>query len=432
MRRMTKAMLILSAAGLTAAAHAQDVRNEGAGSRRADLDRMIYQPAPVETILGASTWAGEKPSAADLSGKPVLVFTFAEWYRPSHSAAMLAKRLKEQNPDLVVIGVHASDGWDEASSFAEKRKLSFPIAKDEGGSIRDALKVDQDPDIYVIDRSGNMRYADITTDTAQAAVEKVVGEDMDQAANARTLIEQERSRERLESRRSGQINQNISLQNLPKIPFTAPTPEQYASTNWPKIDEELLENASSLEELTPPFTVPDGEWMNGKPDTEGKVIVAYIWHPAARHVMNSLMPKMESLHKQQGRDVAVMGFMMPVADERRNNRGGGGLITDEFRDIPITMEGMKRGIGSRQYTHSLMPIGGSPLPDVGDARRSRNNIDMLGRVIVVSSDGRVRRSVEDYREWASVQQAVDHLLRVDPGVRARREAERRYIQNAGN
>lgn len=432
MRRMTKAMLILSAAGLTAAAHAQDVRNEGAGSRRADLDRMIYQPAPMETILGASTWAGEKPSAADLSGKPVLVFTFAEWYRPSHSAAMLAKRLKEQNPDLVVIGVHASDGWDEATSFAEKRKLGFPIAKDEGGSIRDALKVDQDPDIYVIDRSGNMRYADITTDSAQTAVEKVVGEDMEQAASARTLIEQERERLRMESRRSGQINQNISLQNLPNIPFTAPTPEQYASTNWPKIDEELLENASSLEELTPPFAVPDGEWMNGKPDTEGKIIVAYAWHPVGRPIMNELMPRMESLHKQQGRDVAVMGFLAPVVDDRNSGRRGGNLITDEFRDLPITKEGIQEAIGNRRYTHSLLAVPGNPFPPVGNSRSSRNNLDTIGHVIVVSSDGRVRRSVDDYREWASVQQAVDHLLRVDPGVRARREAERRYIQNAGN
>ncbi len=434
MRLLGKAVLTISALGLMASASAQDVRNEGAGSRRDALDMMIFQPAPTDDLLAASDWIGDKPTAASLNGKPVLVFTFAEWYRPSHTAAMLGKRLKDQHPDLVIIGVHDSEGWDEAKAFAEKRKLGFSVALDTDGAIRDSFMVDQDPDVFVIDRAGNLRFADITTDSVAAAVEIVASESSQEARSAEANQAEAMRSARAAQRRAGGINQSISLDNLPKIPFTAPTAEQYAATNWPKIDRELLEGASSIEELTPPFAAPDGEWLNGKPDTEGKVTLAYVWHPDARDVVNDLMVRMEDIHKQQSRDIAVMGFMIPhSANSNRSRNGrGSGLITDDFLDIPISKDGMRRSLGSKQFTHSLLANQGSPMPTVGDGRnRGRNNSDVFGRVIIVSSDGRVRRSVDDFRNWGEIQQAIDHLLRVDPGVKARRAAEARYIRGNG-
>lgn len=431
MRLLGKAILTISASALMASAAAQDVRNEGAGSRREALDQMIFETAPTDALLGASDWIGEKPSAAALNGKPVLVFTFAEWYRPSHSAAMLAKRLKEEHADLVVIGVHDSEGWDEAKAFAEKRKLGYSIALDADGSIHKTLMVDQDPDVYIIDRAGNLRYADITTDSVAAAVEVVVSESVEDARNAEANLADARRTQRASQRRAGGINQSVSLDNLPKIPFTAPTAEEYASTNWPKIDKELLESAQSIEQLTPPFQVPDGEWLNGKPDADGKIIVAYVWNPSDRIVMNDLMVRMEDLHKQRGRDIAVMGFLVRMGQERNSRNGG--LIRDEFRDLPISKEGMLTALGQRQLTQSLLASPqGSPLPVVGNSRgRGRDGADTNGRVIIVSSDGRVRRSVDNFRNWGDITQAIDHLLRVDPGVKARREAEDRYIRGNG-
>lgn len=430
MRLMSKAILTVSAAGLVGLAQAQDVRNEGVGQRRFALDKMVFNPAPIDAILNASEWFGEKPTAADLSGKPVLVFSFSEWYRQSHSAAMLAKKLKSQHSDLVVIGVHDADGWDEAIAFAEKRKLGFPIVRDTDSLIRTEFMVDQDPDVYVIDRSGNLRFADIATDSVTRAVEIVAGEDASVAANAESTLAAQRAQARAEARRSGAINQDASLDNLPTIPFTPPSAEDYAKTNWPKHSTALLEEASSIAELTPPFAVPDGEWLNGKPETAGKITVAYVWHPADREVVNDLMIRMEDIHKRQGRDIAVMGFMIPNEASQRRGRNGGGLIVDEFLDVPISLQGMKDSLGNRKLTQSLLAIQGSPMPMIGQRRGGRNNTDTFGRVIVVSSDGRVRRSAL-WTDWGEVQQAIDHLLRVDPGVKARRKAEERYIRGNG-
>ena len=432
MRLMSKAILTVSAAGLVGLAQAQDVRNEGAGQRRAALDRMVFQQAPVNVILNAAEWHGEKPSAADLNGKPVLVFTFAEWYRPSLAAARLAKRLQSKHSDLMVIGVHDADGWDEAVAYADKHELGFPIVRDADSLIRTEFMVDQDPDMYVIDRAGGLRYADIATDSTAKAVEIVAAEDSTSASNAEANLAQQQAMARAEARRSGAINQNASLDNLPKIPFTPPSAEQYAATNWPKIDPELLENASSLEQLTPPFALPDGDWINGKPDTDGKILVAYSWHPLNSDVMNELMPRMEDIHLQQGRDVVVAGFLRPLSDNRRSGRNGGGLIRDEFRDLPISTEGIKEALGDQKFDQHLLASGSAAFPAIGN-NRSRRNADSgnVGEVIIVSSDGRVRRFVPYYSDWGEVQQALDHLLRVDPGVKARRKAEERYIRGNG-
>lgn len=430
MRQKCSMVAAVFAAGLIGSAQAQDVRNEGTGSRRAALDAMIYEAAPIDAVLSQSEWVGTAPSAAELNGKVVMLVTWAEWYRPSHSAAMLARRLLDQHGDegLAVIGVHDGEGWGEVAGFAEKRKLGFPIVRDADGSIRKTLHVDQDPDIYVIDRVGNMRYADITTETATQAVEALIAEDQDAAAGARDTLNAERARQRAEARRAGAINQNVSLENLPVIPFTKPSPEAYAAVNWPKIDEELLEEASSYEELTPPLPMPDGEWINGKPNIDGKVVVLYVWHPVDRDVMNDLMLRMEDLHKQQGRDVAVMGIMIPLENNNRS-RNNGGLIVDKTRDVPITKSGMEFALGNRRLTQSLLAVPGIAMPQIGRNRRSNEAIP-IGTVYIASTDGRIRRATH-WTEWSKVQQAIDHLLRVDPGVKARRQAEEMYIRGGG-
>lgn len=427
-QKLSCAVAVL-AAGLVGAAGAQDVRNEGTGERRVALDKMVYAPAPIQTLLGGTEWIGQAPTAADLSGKVLMVVTWAEWYKPSHAGAMLAQRLLAQHgpSGLVVVGVHDKDGWEAAGEFAAARKLAYPIVRDADGAVRQALMVDQDPDIYVIDRAGNVRYADITTETAGAAVESLVNEDQASAASAMQLVEAKKAQERAEARRSGSINQSVTLENMPVIPFTKPTPEQYAATNWPKIDEELLREAQSIDQLTPPLPIPDGEWLNGKPNTEGKIIVLYVWHPADRDSATALMDRMEDLHRQRGRDIAVMGVMGPIGDNR-SRRNDGGLIADKFLDIPITLEGMRAAMGAKRVTQPLIATSAFAAPEIG---RNRGRSDSItGMVFVASSDGRVRRAAS-WRTWSQVQQAIDHLLREDPGVKARREAEDRYIRGNG-
>ncbi|MEL6498934.1 MAG: TlpA disulfide reductase family protein [Planctomycetota bacterium] len=420
----TFAAVVGSLAALGAAGQA--VINEGTGARRAALDKMVYQPAPTRTILQKDEWIGDAPTLGDISGRPMLVFTWAEWYRPSHSVAMLAKRLGEEFPDLVVVGVHDDEGWDEAQTFAERRKLGFPVVRDTDGSIRGELKSDQDPDVYVFDRAGQVRYADITTESVRAAVQEVAGEDAAAAASVESTRAQRRADAERERRLSRGINERIDLDAGLNVPFVKPPAEEYAAVEWPTKEVSERERRRNRRGDTGPVSiaVPPSGWFNDRaPNTEGRVVVMYLWHPVARWSIDDLMVRIDDLQRTYSRDVVVVGALIPVVDTSRRR---GSEPTDPLFQLPISNETIDQYVGSRRLAHYLIPLEGSPMPSL-DTRNRRDPLALIGSVGIISSDGVLRRQ-ELFTDWDDLRRALDTTLRVDPGVKARRAAEDAFIR----
>lgn len=407
---------------------AQGVVNEGSGSRRESLDRMIFQPAPLADVLTGDEWIGETPTLASLSGRPILIFSWAEWYRPSHTVAMLAQRLAGEFDDLAVIGIHDAEGWDEAKTFAERRKLSFPIVHDASGSIRSALKIDQDPDVFVVDRAGQMRYADITTESIRIAVAEVAGEDTEAASGVEARLAGQRAEVERASRSSRGINKSVAFDGTLNVPFAKPTAEEYAATAWPKKDTSDEDRRRNRRGNDGPVSVPEfseGWFRDRAPSSDGRVRVVYLWHPVYRDSMDDLMIKMDALQRRMARDVVVEGALVPVADQRRRSNEP----EDPMRSLPIDTNTIERFIGGRQLDHYLVAASGSPLPPL-DGQRTRDQLSLLGSVGVVSTDGILRR-LEHFTNWDEFRRALDTTLRVDPGVKARREAEDAFIRAGG-
>ncbi len=429
MNRTIHRCTMILAATAAVGAMSQSVVNEGTGSRRAALDKMVYQPAPTALILQGAEWIGTAPTLGDISGRPMLVFTWAEWYRPSHTVAMLAKRLGEEFPDLVVVGVHADEGWDQAKTFAEQRSLGFPIVRDADGSIRKELQVDQDPDVYVFDRAGQVRYADITTESMRAAVEEVAGEDTDaasniQAARAAGMAEAERQR-----RLSQGINTGVGLDTVLNVPFAKPTPEEYAAVAWPERELTDEERRRNRRDEAGPVSVQlptTGYFRDRVPNANGRVVVMYLWHPAERYTIETVMPMMDRVQQQYARDVVVVGVMVPFAgdDRRRRNEE-----LPPIFNVPSNLDTVNQYVGSRELNHYLLPLEGSPLPPV-DGNRRRNDTATFGSIGIISTDGVLRR-IEMFSEWEQLRRALDTTLRVDPGVKARRAAEDVFIRSGG-
>src|SRR5690606_34092120 len=148
---------------LAGTALAQNVVREGAGTRRQQLDDMELKPFPAEAWGHLSQWTGEpvQPGA----GEPALIVTFASWYAPSMTGVSIAQRMPERDAEqgLKAVAGHDSRGYEDAAEVLEQRKITIPVALDAEGKFRQALKVDQDPDFYIIDRAGRLRYADIDT-----------------------------------------------------------------------------------------------------------------------------------------------------------------------------------------------------------------------------------------------------------------------------
>ncbi|MEL7482971.1 MAG: TlpA disulfide reductase family protein [Planctomycetota bacterium] len=426
---MIRTCTMFLAAVATLGATAQTVVNEGTGDRRASLDKMIYSPAPTGKILQSDEWIGDAPTLGDISGRPMLVFTWAEWYRPSHAVAMLANRLVGEFEDLVVIGVHDDEGWDEAQTFAERRRLSFPIVRDSDGSIRKELKVDQDPDVYVFDRAGQVRYADITTESVRAAIEEVAGEDTDAAAN----IEMSRAESRADAERmrrlSQGINEGVALDTVLNVPFVKPTAEEYAAVKWPVRElsaEERRRNRRRDDGGTASWSAPGEGWFRDrKPNTEGRVSIVYNWHPSDQFSMDGVMLELDRVQQRLRRDVVVIGVLTPLAEDRRRRNEE----PDPVRSLPITTDTIETYVGSRTLDHYLvaMPSGVSiPIAE----NRGRRDVTPLGSVMIVSTDGVVRRA-EFATNWDELTRALDTTLRVDPGVKARRAAEDAFIRAGG-
>lgn len=412
-----------------------DVVREAVGQRRAELDKMELQPFPSEAWAGLTEWANsEALDASKLQGVPVLLVTWVSYTPASKQAMATVKRLAEQygGEGLVVVGVHGPQGWDGVGETAKEWGLSFPLAHDAEGKFRAAIKSDMDPDFYVIDRAGHLRYADVATQSVGEAVREVVEESKEAAADVPRLMAEREAEAAAAARRTGGIRTEIELASLPEVPFEEPTPEQYKDARWPalmsKEARELLgmsERTRQAGEEPPqyPLVFTPEVWHPAMPQaTKGRAYFIYMWHPEVRESY-SIMGQMDLLQEQHRRDLIVVGAMIPR--EKLKNGGGGGYGSGEVEDLQKLQKKYDSFIKNRRYSHLLAAdLSASALGSLGQV--TNNKFPIPGGMLV-SSDGVIR-----WVGWTTrpdFQAAIDRVLAVDPGVKARREAERAFIQS---
>jgi hypothetical protein len=77
-------------------------------------------------------------------------------------------RYKDQG--LVLIGVHTTKGSEKMAAFAKDVGIDYPIAIDINKQTISSFAVDSYPDYYVIDRKGNLRFADLGNADLERAI----------------------------------------------------------------------------------------------------------------------------------------------------------------------------------------------------------------------------------------------------------------------
>lgn len=423
--------LMVAAAVLIGGASAgADIVREGSGERRAALDRMELSKFPA-SWGDLSDWQGEPVSSATISGKPVLVVAWASWYPQSVRALSTAQRLADKYADkgLVVVGVHHKDGWEYASKALSSRNVSFAVAHDETGAFRDALRVDNDPDYYLIDRAGQLRYADVAPASLEEAVVNLVDESMSDAGSVEEIRAERQAAAAAQQETLRTINSEIDELADVEVPFIEPRPEEYQGLNWPSIDDEDLQaigvnraSTSRRGNNEPPpeirVEVPKEKFYPELPVLKGRVIAVYLWHPQVRSSYWPDMNDMDVLQRKYGRDLRVIGVMVPsdqVGDDSNDNESQESLVS-----------GFDRFTAARNYDHTLvLDASGSLMSSFGSGgRRRSSSSEGANRLLLISSDGVLR--------WTgsinAFQGPLDRMLRVDPGVKARQAAERDYIE----
>ncbi len=423
--------LVLTVAGLVGVgtqAWAQPVRLEGSGDRRAQLDAMQLKPFDGALWSELSEWSGTPVSVESTAGKVVLIVTWSGWYKPTHAAVRKAQSLHTQfaPKGLVVVGVHNPREFSGAAAAATTLGVTFPYAADAKGKFREGLKVDQDPDFYLIDRAGQMRYADVETDSVDAAVKQLLDETADAAGKIlgdRAARDAAAERDRMRIR---DVSGRVRPGEAPTVPFDLPDAEVYKAVKWPRLAKTsgTGDGANAYNQLVdrinkdaPGVTLPDEGWSPSRPNTKGKLTILYIVDPGWRDMMNIMTP-MNRIQDVFERDAVVISNVARYEQQQNADQD-----PREVAERRLRLERIIQSIHqNRQLNHPTLtaPIPGdlftnNVLPIFG------RSIDEVAVTLILSSDGVLRWVGHPTTD--TFPSTVERLISLDPGVQARRKAE---------
>jgi cytochrome c biogenesis protein CcmG, thiol:disulfide interchange protein DsbE len=120
-------------------------------------------PHPVEIGEEAPAFVLPAPDAGGVSlanyrGQVVLVNFWATWCPPcveeTPSLEKFASQLKDQG--VTVIGVSVDESDSDLRKFIAAYHLSYPIARDPGGSLANRYGTFKYPETYILDREGRV------------------------------------------------------------------------------------------------------------------------------------------------------------------------------------------------------------------------------------------------------------------------------------
>lgn len=415
-----------------------ELAREGTGQRREQLNQMELKPFDQSLWSQLSDWTnGSALNQDNTYGKVVLVYTWTSYLPNTLRPIAAVNRLLEQFGDkgLVVVGVHPDTGWSDAAKVLDQRRAKFVAAHDATNAFREGIKVDQDPDFYLIDRAGQLRFADLDTGAVTAAVELLISETTEEAKDLVDRLKRDQAAADRDFAKTYDIRQDFALSDIPELPFAEPSPEMYAQVQWPKVKEEDENSRSRYNQPPEPSRMPtyeDSMYYPSKPIFKGRVVVAYFFNPNIPQSYQKFIAEANNLQKAHGRDVVVLGVMTP-----RNNPNSRSRSNDEPQIEPVKWAGeFIEFARTRDPKHWLVSdMGGMLAQALNSNQRGSNSessvlsVQNAPYVAVISSDGLIRWHGNYYSSW--FRYMLDETLRVDPAVQARRKVEEDYRRTRG-
>ncbi len=133
-------------------------------------------PAPQTGFLAPDfsleTFGKDAYTLSELRGRPILINFWASWCTPCRTEMPAIQKVYEEFRDqgFVVLAVNSThqDNLGDAITFAQIRKLTFPILLDRDGSVGDLYEIRALPTTYFVDPQGIIQEVVIGGPMAEA------------------------------------------------------------------------------------------------------------------------------------------------------------------------------------------------------------------------------------------------------------------------
>jgi len=370
-----------------------EIKREGSGERRLMLNKMELKAAATDLWAGLSNWTGGPALTSEATkGKVVVVLTWAAWHPVSQQALNRAQSLVETfgKDGVIVVAAHDARRFEDGVKLGKEKAAGVLMAQDEKGVFRKALSSEQDPNFYVIDRAGQMRFADIETGSVEAAVKLLVAETAETAAMAPKKLADVQSAAAAAAGKTRAVAGNATAR---AVRFAMPDATAYERAAWPAKNEKDL-NATNKQGEKLPGADTFGQrelWITEKPTLAGKIMVLDFWAVWCGPC-KAAMPMLDDLQAKNRDDLAIIGI------------AGQG---EEMKVVERYLQGH-----TSSYYHCY---------DGKQVIYNAMSISAIPHVVVVSTDGVIRWQGNPHS--AAFRKAVELAIAVDPGVNARKRAE---------
>lgn len=252
-------IISLAAASIASAAPIKRELNHN----RAALKALETKPFDSSAIESLADWSHPGALSESMMNNKVVVLTLISNSDPKSIMALLkVTRMEREFADqgIVVAAIHPDEGFEAINQKIIDGKVTIPVARDEGAVFASAMHADDLPEFYLIDRAGQLRYADIDQASLKDAVKQLASETKDTAlANAKLQA------------------QGIAPKATAKAGEKNIAPALYKRAQWPAHNTNPLSAEKDVQGK--PLPVPMGKevWVDNKRSLDDKVLVLDFW-----------------------------------------------------------------------------------------------------------------------------------------------------------
>jgi thiol-disulfide isomerase/thioredoxin len=283
------------------------VEREGDAAHINAMREMEAKPFDTALFEGLTDWThADMLNASSIENKVVLIGLIDSASPQSMLTLSTLARYERQNEDkgLVVLAVHPEMGWDSMQEKINDGRVKVQAAKDPGNAFASALKSDDVPDLYLIDRAGQLRYADLESRSLKSAVGQLLRETSEEAIENAQLEAQ---------------GIELAVETEQAAPKKKEIPSAaYANANWPDHNKQKL-SARDMQGKPLPVAMGNEEWLTEKKDTENKVIVLDFWATWCGPCKRA-SPTLEALQRQYEGKVEVLAIGGRSDDEAKHRK----------------------------------------------------------------------------------------------------------------